>query len=181
MAPGRPGALSEGTRAERRLAFLLCAPAVLVMGAVAAWPIIHGASVGRGLVRTVSLIPYGIITVVAAYSWYFAWSQESGYLSRMFGPDAAPLPAMKPAVLVACAFSTVDAFRVFDNVFVLTRGANDTATVSMLTYHNLFIGLDLGMSSTMSVLLLLSAASIAFVFIKIFGAAVPGGGERRNR
>ena len=45
------------------------------------------------------------------------------------------VPLMKPAILVALLFRTLDAFRVFDTVFIQTRGANDTETVSILGYN----------------------------------------------
>ena len=32
---------------------------------------------------------------------------------------------MKPAILVALLFRTLDAFRVFDNIYILTSGANE--------------------------------------------------------
>src|SRR5918998_634887 len=35
--------------------------------------VMHRTIVGRGLVRTSALVPYGIVTVVAAFSWRFAW------------------------------------------------------------------------------------------------------------
>jgi trehalose/maltose transport system permease protein len=294
-------ALSEGKRAERRLGWLLCAPAAIVMVAVTAWPIIysvilslqrydlrfpddrrfvwfdnyvsvlgdrywwtafgitilltlvsvaielvlgmvlalimHRTLVGRGLVRTVTLIPYGIVTVVAAFSWFYAWGSDTGYLSDLFGATAplteqvpslliiilaevwkttpfmalllmaglalvpedllkaaamdgatawqrftkVMLPVMKPAILVALLFRTLDAFRIFDNIFVLTKGANDTSSVSMQTYNNLLKGLNLGIGSTMSVLIFITVAIIAFIFIKLFGASAPGsdsGGKR---
>ena len=47
------------------------------------------------------------------------------------------LPLMKPAILVALLFRTLDAFRIFDSVFILTGGANDTETVSILGYNQL--------------------------------------------
>ncbi|GAB3436580.1 sugar ABC transporter permease [Actinophytocola sediminis] len=293
--------LSEGKRAERRLGWLLCAPAAFVMLAVTGWPIIysvwlslqrydlrfpderqfvgldnyiavlsdgywwtafgvttlitvvsvvielvlgmllalamHRTLVGRGLIRTVSLIPYGIVTVVAAFSWFYAWNTDTGYLADLVGAEA-PLtqqipsllivilaevwkttpfmalllmaglalvpddllkaasmdgangwqrftkvivPVMKPAILVALLFRTLDAFRIFDNIFVLTKGANDTSSVSMQTYNNLIKGLNLGIGSTMSVLIFIAVAIIAFVFIKLFGASAPGndpGGKR---
>ncbi|MGZ8719219.1 MAG: carbohydrate ABC transporter permease, partial [Aeromicrobium sp.] len=227
---------SEGKKAERKLGMLLCAPAVIVMIAVTAYPILyafylslfradlrtpdanefiglgnyitvlsspiwwtafgvtmfltvvgaffelvlgmilaivmHRTIVGRGLVRTSALIPYAIVTVVAAFSWRFAWTQNLGWLAG----DSAPLtdrwssiwiiilaevwktvpfmalllmaglalvpedllkagsmdgastwqrfwritiPLMKPAILVAILFRTLDAFRVFDNIYVL--------------------------------------------------------------
>ncbi|EMD27450.1 carbohydrate ABC transporter permease [Amycolatopsis azurea] len=200
--------------------------------------IMHRTLVGRGLVRTVALIPYGIVTVVAAFSWYYAWTPDTGYLANLFFPDTAPLteywpslaiivlaevwkttpfmalllmaglalvpddllkaaamdgatawqrftkvmlPVMKPAILVALLFRTLDAFRIFDNIFVLTNGAQDTSSVSMQTYNNLVKGLNLGIGSTMAVLIFITVAIIAFIFIKVFGTAAPGsdnGGKR---
>lgn len=300
---GRAGRapLSEGKRAERRLGWLLCAPAALVMLAVTAYPILysvwlslqrfdlkfpdqrefvglsnyltvlgneywwtafgvtmlitvvtvavelvlgmglaivmHRTIVGRGLVRTSALIPYGIVTVVAAFSWRYAWTPGTGYLATLFG-EGAPLterasslaiimlaeiwkttpfmalllmaglalvpedllkaasmdgatawqrfakvmlPVMKPAILVALLFRTLDAFRVFDNIFVLTAGANETSSVSMLAYNNLIRGLNLGIGSTMSVLIFLTVAIIAFVFVKLFGTAAPGSTDEGGR
>jgi multiple sugar transport system permease protein len=301
--PGRaaarePGRGSEGRRAERRLAWLLCAPAAVVMLAVTGWPILysvwlsllrsdlkfpedqefvglanygavlgnefwwsaflvtvlitvvsvavefvlglafalvmHRTLVARGLVRTSVLVPYAIVTVVAAFSWRFAWTPGTGYLANLVSPEEAPLterasalaiiilaeiwkttpfmalllmaglalvpedllraaavdgagpwqrlirvmlPVMKPAILVALLFRTLDAFRIFDNIFILTSGTNDTSSVSMLTYTNLFKGLNLGIGSTMSVLIFIAIAIIAYVFVKLFGTAAPGSQE----
>jgi ABC-type sugar transport system permease subunit len=299
-AEGRRRArLSEGARAERRLGWMLCAPAVIVMIAVTAYPIgyaiylsleryimsapqlnkfvglsNYGAVLsspfwwhalvvtiiitvvsvavelvlgmglallmyrtiwGRGAVRTTILIPYGIVTVVAAFSWQYAWTPSVGYLSSLFG-DAAPLtsqvqaigiiilaeiwkttpfmalllmaglslvpedllkaakvdgatawqrfirvmlPLMKPAILVALLFRTLDAFRIFDNIYILTAGTNGTGSVSMLTYDNLFTGLNLGIGSALSILILICVAIIAILFIKGFGTAAPGTDIRR--
>jgi multiple sugar transport system permease protein len=88
------------------------------------------------------------------------------------------VPVMKPAILVALLFRTLDAFRIFDNLFVLTAG---TSSVSVQTYNNLIRGLNLGVGSTMSVLIFITVAIIAFLFIKVFGTAAPGsdsGGKR---
>ncbi|HEV2928176.1 MAG TPA: sugar ABC transporter permease [Propionibacteriaceae bacterium] len=293
--PGSRPLLSEGARAERRLGWLLCAPAVVVMLAVTAYPIgyavwlslqrydlrfpaerqfvglanyatvlgnrlwwtafgvtalitvvsvavelvlgmglaliMRWALVGRGAVRTAILVPYGIVTVVAAYSWQYAWTPGTGYLANLLPSGGAPLteqwpaifiiiaaeiwkttpfmgllllaglslvpeellkaakvdgasgwqrftqimlPMMKPAILVALLFRTLDAFRVFDNIFILTAGANNTRSVSILGYDNLFTALNLGIGSTISVLVFVAVAIIAFVFVKGFGAAAPG-------
>jgi multiple sugar transport system permease protein len=91
------------------------------------------------------------------------------------------LPVMKPAILVALLFRTLDAFRIFDNIFILTAGANETSSVSMLTYTNLFQGLNLGIGSTMSVLIFIAVAIIAFLFVKLFGTAAPGSAEPGGR
>jgi multiple sugar transport system permease protein len=287
--------LSEGARAERRLGWLLCAPAVVIMLAVAAYPIgyaiwlslqrydlrfpaarhfiglanyatvltsnlwwtafgvtlfitvvsvavelvlgmglaliMRGALVGRGLVRTAILVPYGIVTVVAAYSWQYAWTPGTGYLANLLPSGSAPLtqqwpaifiiigaeiwkttpfmallllsglalvpdnllraakvdgatawqrftrimlPLMKPAILVALLFRTLDAFRIFDNIYILTSGANNTRSVSILGYDNLFTALNLGVGSAISVLIFIAVAIIAYVFVKGFGTAAPG-------
>jgi len=84
------------------------------------------------------------------------------------------LPLMKPAILVALLFRTLDAFRIFDNIFILTQGNNRTGSVSILGYDNLFTALNLGIGSTISVLIFICVAIIAFLFIKGFGAAAPG-------
>nr|WP_269634804.1 sugar ABC transporter permease [Saccharomonospora saliphila] len=209
----------------------------LVLGMALAL-IMHRTLVGRGLVRTVTLVPYGIVTVVAAFSWFYAWTPDTGYLANVFAGDSAPLtemwsslwiiilaevwkttpfmalllmaglalvpddllkaaamdganpwqrftrvmiPVMKPAILVALLFRTLDAFRVFDNIFILTGGSNDTSSVSMQTYNNLMRGLNLGIGSTMAVLVFIAVAIIAVIFIKVFGTAAPGsdqGGQR---
>ena len=84
------------------------------------------------------------------------------------------VPLIKPSILVALLFRTLDAFRVFDNIYILTSGANDTSSVSIVAYNNLIRGLNLGIGSTMAVLIFLTIAIIAFLFIKLFGAAAPG-------
>lgn len=193
--------------------------------------IMHRTIFGRGLVRTVVLIPYGIVTVAAAYSWYYAWTPGTGYLANLLPDGSAPLteqlpslaivvlaevwkttpfmallllaglalvpddllkaaqvdgagawtrlmritiPLMKPAILVAVLFRTLDAFRIFDNIYVLTKGSNGTGSVSILGYDNLFGAFNLGLGSAISVLIFFCVAIIAFVFIKLFGASAPG-------
>nr|PZN21496.1 MAG: ABC transporter permease [Mycolicibacterium hassiacum] len=291
MAP----AATDDTRSERRLAYLLIAPAVILMIAVTGYPIcyavwlslqrynlaepddvefvglqnyitvltdqywwtaftvtlaitvvsvaiefvlgmalamvMHRTIFGKGVVRTAILIPYGIVTVAASYSWYYAWTPGTGYLANLLPDGSAPLteqipslaivvlaevwkttpfmsllllaglalipqdllnaaqvdgagawkrltkiilPLMKPAILVALLFRTLDAFRIFDNIYILTGGANDTRPVSILGYDNLFKAFNLGLGSAISVLIFLSVAVIAFIYIKIFGAAAPG-------
>jgi len=286
--------LSEGARAERRLGWMLCAPAVIVMIAVTAYPVIyaiwlslerynlelpqqikfvglsnyaavlsspywwqalkvtviiavfsvsislvlgmllamlmHRTLFGRNTVRTAALVPYGIVTVAAAYGWQYAWTPSQGYLSAAFN-NSAPLthevtaiiviiiaeiwkttpfmgllllaglslvpedlqkaarvdgatawqrftritlPLMKPAILVALLFRTLDSFRIFDNIYILTGGNNGTGSVSVLGYDNLFNALNLGVGSTISILIFICVALIAVAFIKGFGTAAPG-------
>jgi multiple sugar transport system permease protein len=293
---------SSRTRSERKLAWMLCAPAVIAMLAVTAYPIgyaivlslqkldlrfpgdggfiglsnyktvltselwwtdifntlfvmiisvaiefvlgmvialvMHRAIFGRAVVRTSVLIPYGIITVVAAFAWQFAFAPDSGFVNNLplisnemdwFGGrfssfaviimaevwkttpfmallllaglvtidnqlyeaakvDGASswqrftkitLPLMKPAILVALLFRTLDGFRVFDTIFIMTRGAQETESVSILGFNQLINRLNLGLGSAVSVLIFVCVFLIAFVFVKGFGVRVeegrPGG------
>jgi multiple sugar transport system permease protein len=193
--------------------------------------VMHRTIFAKGAVRTAVLIPYGIVTVAASYSWYYAWTPGTGYLANLLPAGSAPLteqlpslaivvlaevwkttpfmallllaglalvpqdllnaaqmdgagawkrlvkvilPLIKPAILVALLFRTLDAFRIFDNIYVLTGGANDTGSVSILGYDNLFKAFNLGLGSAISVLVFLSVAVIAFIYIKVFGASAPG-------
>src|SRR5918998_946432 len=250
--------MTDRAKAERKLAWLLCAPAVIAMLLVTGYPIayafylslqkfdlrfpddkefvglsnyadvlssstwwsdvlttviitvisvsielvlgmlialvMHRAIFGRGPVRAAVLIPYGIITVVAAFAWRYAFDPGTGFVKNLplISDTADPLserggsfvvivlaevwkttpfmallllaglslvpdelheaakvdganavqrffritvPLMKPAILVALLFRTLDAFRVFDSVFIQTRGASGTETVSILGYN----------------------------------------------
>jgi len=204
-----------------------------VLGMVLAL-VMHRTIFGRGAVRTAILIPYGIVTVAAAYSWYYAWTPGTGYLANLLPAGTAPLtqqipslgvvivaevwkttpfmamlllaglalvpqdllnaaqvdgagawkrltkvilPLIKPAILVALLFRTLDAFRIFDNIYVMTGGSNNTGSVSILGYDNLFKAFNLGLGSAISVLIFLSVAVIAFIYITVFGASAPGSDE----
>jgi len=286
-------AISARTRAERRLGWMLCAPAVIVMVAVTGYPILyaiwlslhrsdlrfpdrtawigldnymtvlgsglwwkdffhtivlmvfsvsielvlgmllalamHRAIFGRGLIRTSALIPYGIVTVVAAFAWRLAFSKADGgfvpavlnlqndplittwttYLTailaevwkttpfmallllsglalvpddlheaaRVDGASAwqrfwkITIPLMKPAILVALLFRTLDAFRIFDTVQVLSNGSNRSIeTVSQLGYNTLLVRLNLGLGSAVSVVIFICVLIIAFIYVKFLGA-----------
>ena len=80
---------------------------------------------------------------------------------------------------MALLFRTLDAFRIFDNIYVLTGGAGNTGSVSVLGYDNLFKGFNVGLGSAISVLIFGCVTVIAFIFIKVFGASAPGGGDGR--
>ena len=293
-APRRPR-VTDRARAERRLAYMLVAPAAIVMIAVAAYPIInafvlslqrsdlrfpsatkwvgfdnyghvlassvwwadvlhtviitvisvaveltlgmllalamHRTILARGLLRAIGLIPYGIVTVVAAFSWLYAWQFASGWIPGLLGLKTDPttttvgsyiiiliaeiwkntpfmallllgglalvpdelqeaarvdgastwqrfwritIPLMKPAILVALLFRTLDAFRIFDVIFVVNQGANNTESVSILGYNTLLDRLNLGLGSAVSVLIFVCVVIIAFIYIRLFGAAFPG-------
>lgn len=181
---------------------------------------------GRGPLRTAILIPYGIVTVVSAFIWRYAFAIDSGFINQWlalgdfnwFGDrwsaifviclseiwkttpfisllllaglvqvpedmqeaakvDGATarqrlfkitLPSMKAAIMVALLFRTLDAWRIFDNPFVMTGGANNTETISFLAYRQNVTLVNLGMGSAVSVLLFLTVVAIAWIFVKGF-------------
>jgi multiple sugar transport system permease protein len=297
---GHRPAISGRTRSERRLGWMLCAPAVVAMLLVTAYPICYAivlslqnldlrfpdeggwaglsnyqtvltsplwwqdigntvlimvisvaielalgmaialvmfrAIFGRGAIRTAVLIPYGIVTVVAAFAWQFAFAPDTGFVNPALGIDKAwfgghasslaiiimaevwkttpfmallllaglttidtglyeaakvdganavqrflriTLPLMKPAILVALLFRSLDAFRIFDNIFIMTRGAQDTESVSILGYNQLISRTNLGLGSAVSVLIFVCVLIIAFLFVRLFGVRLaegrPGG------
>jgi len=294
VAPPKPR-ITERARAERKLAWLLCAPAVIAMLLVTGYPIgyaiylslqkfdlrfpddkefvglanygdvltsttwwsdvattliitvisvsielvlgmlialvMHRAIFGRGPVRAAILIPYGIVTVVAAFGWRYAFDPTSGFV---FGLPLVPdtwqplntkagslfviiaaevwkttpfmallllaglalvpdelheaakvdgastlqrffritLPLMRPAILVALLFRTLDAFRIFDNIFIIQPGgALGTESVSILGYNVLINRVNLGLGSAVSVLIFICVILIAVLFVKGLGTS----------
>jgi multiple sugar transport system permease protein len=78
------------------------------------------------------------------------------------------IPNMKAAIMVALLFRTLDAFRIFDSIFVMTAGANGTESVSFLAYRQTISRVEIGLGSAVSVLLFLCVVLIAFAFIRGF-------------
>jgi multiple sugar transport system permease protein len=294
-APPAKKRMTERAREERRLAWLLCAPAVIVMLLVTGYPIVyafilslqkfdlrfpdekefvglsnyadvlssttwwsalgttviitvisvaielvlgmlialvmHRAIFGRGPVRAAILIPYGIVTVVAAFAWRYAFDPTSGFVfglplvpdtwtplttkegslfviiaaevwkttpfmallllaglalvpdelqeaAKVDGANAfqrffrITLPLMKPAILVALLFRTLDAFRIFDNIFIIQPGgALGTESVSILGYNVLINRVNLGLGSAVSILIFICVILIAVLFVKGLGTS----------
>ena len=197
----------------------------LVLGFCFAW-VMYRVIQGRSLVRTGILVPYGIITVVSAYIWRYAFQLDSGFVNQWLGMEdynwfggrwssmfviimseiwkttpfisllllaglvqvpmelqeaaevdgasawqrvyKVTLPNMKAAIMVALLFRTLDAWRIFDNPFVMTNGANNTETLSFLAYRQNVTLVNLGAGSAVSVLLFFTVVVIAFIFIKGF-------------
>jgi multiple sugar transport system permease protein len=78
------------------------------------------------------------------------------------------LPLLKPVILIVLIFRTLDAFRVFDAIYVLTGGgpANTTETLSIYAYKVLFQTLQFGYGSALSVIVFLCVASMSLIYIK---------------
>jgi multiple sugar transport system permease protein len=194
--------------------------------------VMHRIMIARGLMRTAILIPYGVVTVVSAFAWQFAFSLNNGFVNGWFhwlpwiGPqtnwfgdhwhamfaimaseiwkttpfmsllllaglsqvsedmleaaqvDGATwmqrlykviLPNMRAAIMVAVLFRSLDAFRIFDNIVIMTAGAQNTESSSFLTYRQVISEMQLGMGAALSVLLFLAVLLIAFSIVKLFG------------
>ncbi len=78
------------------------------------------------------------------------------------------IPNMKAAIMVALLFRALDAFRIFDNIFIMTNGAAGTESVSFLAYRQTIQRLEIGIGSAVSVLLTICVALIALLFVKGF-------------
>ncbi len=85
------------------------------------------------------------------------------------------LPNMKPAIMVALLFRTLDAFRIFDNPYVMTGGANQTQTLSMLVNNQTINRVEIGMGSALAVILFTIVLGIAALFVKGFRVDLAGG------
>jgi multiple sugar transport system permease protein len=81
------------------------------------------------------------------------------------------LPLIKPALMVAVLFRTLDAFRIYDSVYIITNGANNTSSVSLLGYQVLINRLNLGLGSAIAILIFFCVVIIAFFFFRFLGAS----------
>jgi multiple sugar transport system permease protein len=82
------------------------------------------------------------------------------------------LPLLKPAILVALIFRTLDALRIFDLPFVLTRGSNDTTTLSLLAHQELTVNRLYGLGSALSVLTFVIVMGVSFLYIRTVGGNI---------
>lgn len=77
------------------------------------------------------------------------------------------LPLLKPALVLALLFRTLDAFRVFDAIYVLTEGgpANTTETLSIYAYKTLMRSGNFGYGATLSVVTFFCVLTIALAYL----------------
>jgi len=75
--------------------------------------------------------------------------------------------------MVVLIFRTLDAFRIFDAIYVLTGGgpANATETLSIYAYKVLFQTLQFGYGSTLSVVVFLCTGCISILYIKLLSSS----------
>jgi multiple sugar transport system permease protein len=81
------------------------------------------------------------------------------------------LPLLRPSLLVALLFRSLDAFRVFDAIYVLTEGgpANATETLSIYAYKTLMRSGDFGYGSTLSVATFACVLLLGLCFVRALG------------
>lgn len=84
------------------------------------------------------------------------------------------LPLLKPAILVALIFRTLDAFRVFDLIYVMTGGGPGTSTepIALYTFNSLLQNLRFGYGSALSVIVFLVTFLLALGYIRFLGAGL---------
>ena len=201
--------------------------------------IMNKALMGRGLIRTISLIPWAIPTSVAALMWSYLYDGSSGIVAHTFATvgliskptqlllsakgalgaiiladvwkttpymallllaglqvistslyessslDGASklqqfryitLPLLKPSIFVALLFRTLDAFRVFDLIYVLTGGGpgGTTESISLYAYKVMFAQTRFGYGSAMVLIMAIAVGLITLAYIKILNVKIIG-------
>jgi multiple sugar transport system permease protein len=82
------------------------------------------------------------------------------------------LPLLRPAILVALLFRTLDALRVFDLPFALTQGSNGTTTLSLHAYNELTRNRLIGEGSALAVLTFVIVMAVSFLYIRFVGGNI---------
>lgn len=210
----------------------------LILGLALAM-VMNRAMKGRGLIRTVSLIPWAIPTSVAALIWSYLYNGSSGIMAHLFsamqliesparllttsggafwgivfadvwkttpymallllaGLQTIPeelyessslegakrwqqfrhitLPLLKPSIFVALLFRTLDAFRVFDLIYVLTGGGpgGSTESISIYAYKIMFAQTRFGYGSAVVLVMALVVGIITLIYIKALNVKLVG-------
>ena len=199
----------------------------------------HAAFKGQGILRTVILVPWAMLTVVTAITWRTIFEPELGFTNTLLGavglpddtvwlgesPEAlivmiiadvwktAPfmallvlaglqviptelyeagkvdgatawqrftkltLPLLKPAILVALIFRTLDSLRIFDLPYVLTQGAHGTNTLSLISYEAFGANRLYGEGSALAILTFLIVMAVSMIYIFTVGGNLRGMAE----
>src|SRR5215211_6440799 len=191
----------------------------------------HAAFKGQGILRTVILVPWAILTVVTAFIWRSLFESPQGLVNAVLGTDTvwlgsepqaliviiiadvwktAPfmallilaglqvipsdiyeaakvdgatawqrfrkitLPLLTPAILVALIFRTLDALRIFDLPYVLTKGANGTTTLSLIAQETFATNRIYGLGAAYSILTFITVMIVSFTYIWTVGGNIRG-------
>ena len=191
----------------------------------------HRAFRGQGLLRTVVLVPWAMLTVVTAVIWRTMFVSPYGFVNTVLGThtvwlgqepqaliiiiladvwktapfmallilaglqiipddvyDAAKvdgatvwqrfvritLPLLKPAILVALIFRTLDALRIFDLPYVLTQGQVGTSTLSTIAQQTFATNRIYGLGSAMAILTFIIVMAVSLAYIRFLGGNIRG-------
>jgi multiple sugar transport system permease protein len=191
----------------------------------------HAAFRGQGLLRTVVLVPWALLTVVTGIMWRTIFESPQGFVNNLIGGDTvwlgsepqaliviiiadvwktAPfmallilaglqvipgdiyeaakvdgatawqrfrkitLPLLTPAILVALIFRTLDALRIFDLPYVLTKGANGTTTLSLIAQETFATNRIYGLGAAYSILTFITVMIVSFTYIWTVGGNIRG-------
>jgi len=191
----------------------------------------HAAFKGQGLLRTVVLVPWAVLTVVTAIMWRTIFESPQGFVNQILGGDTvwlgqephaliviiiadvwktAPfmallilaglqvipgdiyeaakvdgatawqrfvkitLPLLTPAILVALIFRTLDALRIFDLPYVLTKGAQGTTTLSLIAQQTFAENRIYGLGAAYSILTFITVMIVSFTYIRLVGGNIRG-------
>ena len=191
----------------------------------------HAAFKGQGLLRTVILVPWAMLTVVTGIMWRTIFESPQGFVNQIIGGDTvwlgsepqaliviiiadvwktAPfmallilaglqvipsdiyeaakvdgatawqrfrkitLPLLTPAILVALIFRTLDALRIFDLPYVLTKGANGTTTLSLIAQETFATNRIYGLGAAYSILTFITVMIVSFTYIWTVGGNIRG-------
>jgi multiple sugar transport system permease protein len=191
----------------------------------------HAAFKGQGVLRTVVLVPWAMLTVVTAILWRTIFESPQGFVNQILGTDTvwlgsepqaliviivadvwktAPfmallilaglqvipsdiyeaakvdgattwqrfrkitLPLLTPAILVALIFRTLDALRIFDLPYVLTKGANGTTTLSLIAQETFATNRIYGLGAAYSVLTFITVMIVSAIYIFTVGGNIRG-------
>jgi len=191
----------------------------------------HRAFRGQGLLRTVVLVPWAVLTVVTAVMWRTMFVSPYGFINTLLGthtvwlgqepyaliiiiladvwktspfiallllaglqviPDdiyeaakvdgatawqrfvRITLPLLKPAILVALIFRTLDALRIFDLPYVLTQGTVGTSTLSTIAQQTFATNRLYGQGAAMAILAFIIVMLVSFGYIRFVGGNIRG-------
>lgn len=191
----------------------------------------HRAFRGQGVLRTVVLVPWAVLTVVTAVMWRTMFVSPYGFVNTILGThtvwlgqepqaliiiiiadvwktspfmallllaglqvipddvyDAAKvdgattwqsfvritMPLLKPALLVALIFRTLDALRIFDLPYVLTGGTVGTSTLSTIAQQTFATNRIYGLGSAMAILTFIIVMAVSFAYIRFVGGNIRG-------
>jgi len=191
----------------------------------------HRAFRGQGVLRTVVLVPWAVLTVVTAVMWRTMFVSPYGFVNTVLGThtvwlgqepyaliiiiladvwktspfiallllaglqvipndiyeaarvDGATawqrfvritLPLLKPAILVALIFRTLDALRIFDLPYVLTQGTVGTSTLSTIAQQTFATNRLYGEGAAMAILAFIIVMIVSFAYIRFIGGNIRG-------